>query len=74
MLETASGHLSLMLATRGTLYDAPTTSCRDALSRNGINTNAGAGSTVSYLIARCEIAAFGALKAQLPNGLQVPTK
>ena len=74
MLEIASGHLRLMLATHGTLYDAPTASCRDALARNGINTNAGAESTVSYLIARCEITTLGALKPQLPNGLQVPTK
>jgi|GEM_PF-4486605 len=63
-----------MIATRGTLYDAPTASCRDALPRNATTKDAGAGSTVSYLIARCEIAALGALKPQLPNGLQVPTK
>jgi len=74
MLEIASGHLSLMLATRGTLYDAPTASCRDALARNGTNNNAGAESTVSYLIARREIATLGALKPQLPNGIQIPTK
>jgi hypothetical protein len=56
------------------IYDATTASCRDALARNGTNNNAGAESTVSYLIARCEIATLGALKPQLPNGLQVPTK
>jgi len=42
--------------------------------RNGTNNNAGAESTVSYLIVRCEIATLGALKPQLPNGIQIPTK
>ena len=59
---------------RHPMYDATTASCRDALARNGTNPNAGGESNVSYLIARCEIAALIAFKHQLPSDLKTPTR
>ena len=41
------------------IYDAKSGGCRDGLSRNGVNQNQGAESTISFWIARCEIETIG---------------